>query len=116
MTTVFIVLTVVLSIAFGAAGVAKVLRLPKMRKFAEDTDFSVNSYVVIGVLEIAAVAGLLLGFVLRPLAVAAAIGLTLLMVGAVTALARAGRESKEWAPAIVLGILSAVVVWLGLTV
>jgi uncharacterized membrane protein YphA (DoxX/SURF4 family) len=119
MSLAHIILTIVLAIAFFAAGGAKVLRVPQMRELARQAKFSVNAYVVIGILEIAAAAGLVLGLVyhrLAPLAIAAATGLTLLMIGAIIGLLRAGNKPKEGVPALVLGVLSAVTVWLTLAV
>jgi uncharacterized membrane protein YphA (DoxX/SURF4 family) len=115
MTLAYLILTIFLSVAFLAFGLAKVLRLPQMKELARRVNFSVNSYVVIGVLEVAAAAGLLLGiFTYRPFATAAASGLTLLMIGAIIVLIRAKAKPKECAPAFVLGVLSAVTVWLTL--
>jgi uncharacterized membrane protein YphA (DoxX/SURF4 family) len=119
MSLAYIILTIVLAIAFCAAGVAKVLHVPQMRELARQAKFSVNSYVVIGILEIAAVAGLVLGLVyhrLAPIATAAATGLTLLMIGAIIVLLRAGNKPKDCVPALVLGVLSAVTIWLTVAV
>ena len=119
MSLAYIILTIVLAIAFCAAGVAKVLRVPQMRELARQAKFSVISYAVIGILEIAAGAGLVLGLVfhrLAPVAAAAATGLTLLMIGAIIVLVRAGNKPKDCVPALALGALSAVTVWLPLAV
>jgi uncharacterized membrane protein YphA (DoxX/SURF4 family) len=119
MSPAYIILTIVLATAFFAAGAAKVLRVPQMRELARQAKFSVNSYVVIGILEIAAAAGLALGLVYRrlaPLTAAAATGLTLLMIGAIIVLLRAGNKPKDCVPASVFGVLSAVTIWLTLAV
>jgi uncharacterized membrane protein YphA (DoxX/SURF4 family) len=114
--TAYTIVIVVLAVAFFFAGAAKVLRVPKMRELAGQVNFNVNSYVVIGILEIAAAAGLLLGFVCRPLATAAAAGLTMLMIGAIIAMALADRKPTEWIPPFVLCVLSAIAVWLSVAV
>ena len=114
----YIILTIVLAVVFFAAGAAKVLRLQLMKEMARQAKFSVNTYVV-GILEIAAADGLVFGLVyprLASLAVAAATGLTLLMIGAVIVLLRAGNKPKACVPAISLGVLSAVAIWLTLAV
>jgi uncharacterized membrane protein YphA (DoxX/SURF4 family) len=119
MTLAYTILTIVLAIVFFAAGVAKVLRVPPMRELARQAKFSVNSYAVIGILEIAAAAALVLGLVHHRftfLAAAAATGLTLLMIGAIVVLLRAGNKPKDWVPALSLGVLSAVTIWLTLAV
>ena len=113
------VLTIVLAIVFLAAGLAKVLRVPQMRELARQAKFSLNSYAVIGILEIAAAAALVLGLVYHRftyLAAAAATGLTLLMTGAIIVLLRAGNKPKDCVPAVVVGLLSAITVWLTLAV
>jgi uncharacterized membrane protein YphA (DoxX/SURF4 family) len=112
MNLAYTTLTVVLAIVSLAFGLAKVLRLPRMRELARHVNFSINSYAVIGALEIAAAAGLLLGFVYRPFAAAAATGLCMLMVGAIIVLVRTGGKLKDCTPAFVLGVLSAVTIWL----
>jgi uncharacterized membrane protein YphA (DoxX/SURF4 family) len=79
MSLAYVILTIFLAIAFFAAGVAKVLRIPQMRELAKEAKFSINSYVVIGILELAAAAGLVLGLVYHrfaSLGAAAATGLT----------------------------------------
>ena len=117
MSLAYIILTIVLAVVFFAAGAAKVLRLQLMKEMARQAKFSVNAYVVIGILEIAAADGLVFGLVyprLAPLALAAATGLTLLMIGAVIVLLRAGNKPEDCVPAISLGVLSAVAIWLTL--
>ena len=119
MNLAYIILTIVLAVVFFAAGVAKVLRVPPMRELAKQANFSVNAYAVIGVLEIAAAAGLVLGLFYHRLAVlaaAAATGLTLLMIGAVIVLLRAGNKPKDCVPAVSLGVLSAAAIWLTVAV
>src|ERR1700757_110637 len=98
MSLAYIILTIGLAIVFFAVGAAKVLRVPPMRDLARQAKFSVDSYVVIGMLEIAAAAGLVLGLVyhrLAPLAAAAATGLTLLIIGAIIVLLGAGNKPKN---------------------
>ena len=115
MSLAYIILTSLLAVVFFAAGVAKVLRVPPMKDLARQAKFSVESYVGIGILEIAAAAALVLGLVyhrLALLAAAAATGLTLLMIGAVIVLLRAGNKPKDCVPALSLGVLSAVTIWL----
>jgi hypothetical protein len=77
-----ILLAIVLIGLFGALGVAKVAAVPAMRKKAHHLGFSVPSYRVIGVLELAGAAGVAIGLVAAPLGYAAAGGLVLLMLGA----------------------------------
>ena len=83
MTTV--VFAVVLAVIFGVAGTAKIAGAPIMRTAARHLGFSVGQYRVIGALELAGGIGLLVGRVVPPVGVAAAIGLGLLLIGAGTA-------------------------------
>ncbi|OBJ12639.1 hypothetical protein A5624_10295 [Mycobacterium sp. 1482292.6] len=107
MKLAYTIVTIALSVSFLVFGIAKLLRVPAMRNLAEHVNFSVNSYVLIGMLELAAAAGLLIGFAYRPLGIAAAGGLFLLMLGAIVVLVRNGDKPKDWAPALVFGVLSA---------
>lgn len=76
------VLSGVLVFAFGGAAVGKLVRQKQQVLTAEKLQIPWSRYRLIGVLEVAAAVGLLLGFVDAPLAVAPAIGLALLMAGA----------------------------------
>ena len=79
-----------------------------MRDAAAHFGIPWERYRLIGVLELAGAAGVLVGFALTVLGAAAAIGLTLLMIAAVTTHRRAGDGLGEMAPAGFLGVISAV--------
>jgi DoxX-like family len=68
----------------------------------------------IGVLELAGAVGVLIGLALRPLGVAAAIGLVLLSLGAVATHARAGDKAAAALPAVIALALAAATVALDL--
>jgi hypothetical protein len=68
--------------AFGGAAIGKLVRQKQQVRTAEKLRIPWRRYRLIGVLEGAASAGLLLGYARGPLAVAPAIGLALLMAGA----------------------------------
>jgi len=72
----------VLVFAFGGAAVGKLVRQKQQVQTAEKLRIPWERYRLIGVLEGAAAGGLLLGFANARLAVAPAIGLALLMGGA----------------------------------
>lgn len=101
------VLTAVLAVLFTAIGVAKLAAVPSMRTRAAHVGLSVAAYRVIGALEVAGAVGLVAGTVVPVLRMLAALGLVLLLVGAVVAHLRARDGLKEMVPAIVLGGLSA---------
>lgn len=109
MFVVLVVLSLILAAAVGAAGAAKVAAVPPMREAAKHLGFSKQAYQVIGGLEIAAALGLLVGLAVETLSVLAALGLFLLMFGAVAFHVRNGDQPAMFAPAAGLGALSLVV-------
>jgi hypothetical protein len=82
---VSVALAAALAVVFGALGIAKLAAVPAMRTAAGHLGFSVDQYRVIGVLEVAGALGVLAGLVVAPLGLAAAVGLALLMLGALVA-------------------------------
>lgn len=106
MFIVTIVLAVLLSLAFGMAGVQKVTGAKSMIDSADHLKMSHGLYKVIGGLEILAVIGLLVGLAVWPLGVAAGAGLVLLMIGAVISHIRAGDKIAQFGPAAVLGLVA----------
>lgn len=106
------ILTVILAIAFAAIGGAKLLAVPSMRARAEHVGLGVGAYRMIGGLEVAGAAGLVAGFAVPLLRALAALGLLLLLAGAVVAHLRVKDGLEEMAPALVLGALSAILLTL----
>lgn len=100
------VLAGLLVLAFGLLGSAKLLAVPAMRSRAEHVGFSVEAYRRIGALEILAALGILLGAAVPVIGVLAAVGLILLLGGAVIAHLRNGDGVREVAPAVVLGLVA----------
>jgi len=109
-----IIVGVVLALAFLGAGTPKIVAMKQMRDSAEHFGLSINAYRVIGALEVAAAAGLLIGLGVAALGVAAAIGLVALMIGALIFHVRAGDPAKMWAPVPVLAVLAVVYIVLRL--
>ena len=81
-----------------AAG--KLTGQPKMRQSAEHFGIGWPRYRLIGVAELAAAAGILIGLWWHPLGVAAAAGMAVLLLGALITHRRAGDSAKEMAPAL----------------
>ncbi len=104
MTTAQTILAVALSLIFLSLGVAKIAALPFMRQAAAHLGMSPGLYRVIGMLETAGAAGLLLGLASVPLGVAAAAGLTGLMVTAAVVHLRHGDPPARALPAAVLAL------------
>ena len=98
------ILAGVLIVAFAAAGAAKLAAVPAMRARAAHVGFTVVAYRRIGILEILGVLGLLVGAFVPVIGVLAAVGLLLLLGGAVLAHLRSGDRVRELLPATVLGL------------
>jgi hypothetical protein len=77
------------------------------RQTAEAIHINWNTYRLIALPEAAAAIGLLVGIWFKPLALAAAIGLTLLMIGAAAFRARAGQDKKLVAGDLVIAVVAA---------
>ena len=73
---------------FGAGGVGKFTGAKRQTEAADRLKIAWGRYRLIGIPEVAAAAGLLVGIVVAPLGAAAAIGLAVLMSGAVAARVR----------------------------
>ena len=98
------ILAGVLVVAFAAAGAAKLAAVPAMRARAAHVGMSVAAYRRIGILEILGVLGLLVGALLPVIGALAAVGLLLLLGGAMIVHLRSGDGPRELAPALVLGL------------
>jgi hypothetical protein len=105
MTTTTI-LAALLVIAFTVLGAAKLAAVPAMRARAEHVGFSVAGYRRIGLLEILAVVGLLVGAFIPVIGALAAVGLLMLLGGALITHLRNGDGVREIAPAVVLGLVA----------
>jgi hypothetical protein len=95
-------LQAVLVVVFGVLGLAKLLAVPYMREAAAHLGFSVGQYRAIGLLELAAVTGLVLGVWWHGLALAAAGGLVLLLCGAVATHVRNHDGARHLVPALAM--------------
>jgi hypothetical protein len=84
-----VTLTLILASVMLAVAVPKLTGQAQMRERMAHLGVSAGLTRLIGGLEIAAVVGLLLGLLWAPIGVAAAVGLTLLMIGAAVYHARA---------------------------
>ncbi|MEV0587124.1 DoxX family protein [Nonomuraea sp. NPDC050310] len=113
-------LSVILAISFLGSGAMKLFGQAKVVAGLKELGVSRQMTAVIGALELAASAGLLIGIAVRWLGVAAAGGLVLLMIGAVVTHVRAGDygDPKRRPPALMpvfLVVFSAVTLALLLT-
>ena len=100
------ILAGLLVVAFAALGSAKLVAVPAMRAKADHVGFSVSAYRRIGLLEVLAVVGLLVGAVVPVIGALAAVGLLMLLGGAMVAHLRNRDGIREIAPAVVLGVVT----------
>jgi uncharacterized membrane protein YphA (DoxX/SURF4 family) len=96
----FVIISLLLAAACLLPAVGKLTGQPKMRKSAVHFGVPWPRYRLIGVAELAAAAGILIGLWWHPLGLAAVAGMALLLIGAVMTHRRAGDSAKEAAPAL----------------
>lgn len=112
MTVVAALLSIALFLAFGSSGAQRIIFNPAMSKAADHLGFTKRGYQRIGGLEVLGAIALLIGLAARGssfLAVlneAAAGGLFIMMVLAVSIHLRQGDGAKYVAPALVLAVLA----------
>jgi len=98
---VLVAFSVLLAVACLVPATAKLLGLPMMREAAGHFSIPWPRYRLIGVAELAAAAGVLVGLIWRPAGIAAACGMGLLLLGALAAHRRAGDAPSEAGRAVV---------------
>jgi hypothetical protein len=96
----FITLSLLLVAVCIIPAAAKLAGHPKMRHAAAHFGIAWRRYRLIGVAELAAVAGVLVGLFWRPAGLLAAAGMTLLLIGALIAHRRAHDSIREALPAL----------------
>ena len=101
MNTATVVVTLLLAGLFTFASSIKLLGVPKSLAICDHLGVSPNQWRIIGALEIAGVAGVLVGLLWAPIGIAAAIGLTLLSIGAVAFHLRASDGVADTVPAVI---------------
>ncbi|MGW1783740.1 DoxX family protein [Streptomyces sp. NPDC002143] len=106
MSTFSAVLSVVLALVFLGSGAAKLVGTTALEESARMLHISHRLHVAVGLLEIGAAAGLVVGLWWRPLQVSAAAGLALLMLGAVGYHVRAHDSARNTAVPAVLCLLA----------
>jgi uncharacterized membrane protein YphA (DoxX/SURF4 family) len=96
---VFVAMSILLALLCLLPAAAKLTGQPRMRQSAQHFGIAWEQYRLIGVAELAATVGVLAGLRLRPLGIAAAVGMIVLLIGALITHSRAGDAAKEQAPA-----------------
>lgn len=96
----FVTLSLLLAAACLLPAAGKLTGQPKMRQSAEHFGIPWSRYRLIGVAELAAAAGVLAGLWWHLVGLAAAAGMTVLLLGALITHRRAADHGKEMAPAL----------------
>jgi DoxX-like protein len=109
MQVAIIAVSIVLAVYLGVAAVLNIFYLEEARKNGQRLGLSPALSRFIGWCQLAAVIGLIAGLVWPPLAIAAATGLLLMMIGAVIAHRRVGDPILMTLPAVVVFCLTAMV-------
>ena len=103
-----VVVTALLAALFGFSGLIKVVGLRQSLAIRDHLGVQPAQWRVIGLIELAGVAGVLVGLAWPPIGVAAAIGLALLVLGAIVFHVRAFDSVADTVPAVVgLGLAAA---------
>ena len=92
----FVTVSLLLAAVCLLPAAGKLLGQPKMRHSAEHFGIPWPRYRLIGVAELAAAAGILVGLWWHPLGLAAAAGMTLLLIGALITHRRARTAARRW--------------------
>ena len=97
----FVTISLLLAAACVVPAAGKLLGHPKIRQAAAHFGIPWPRYRLIGVAELAAAAGILIGLWWHPLGMAAAAGMAVLLLGALLTHRRAGDSGKEMTTALV---------------
>jgi hypothetical protein len=106
MDTATVIVTILLAALFTFSASIKLLGVAKSLEIGAHLGVKPLHWRLIGVCELAGVAGVLIGLVWAPIGVAAAIGLALLTVGAIAFHARASDTIVDILPAVIGGLLA----------
>jgi uncharacterized membrane protein YphA (DoxX/SURF4 family) len=98
---VFVTISLLLAVVCLLPAVGKLLGHPRMRQSAAHFGIPWPRYRLIGVAELAAAAGILIGLWWHPLGVAAAAGMALLLLGALITHRRTADSGKKMATALI---------------
>jgi hypothetical protein len=99
--TAKVIVTALLAALFGFASLIKVVGLRQSLAIRDHLGVKPVQWRLIGLLELAGVAGVLVGLFWPPIGVAAAIGLALLVLGAIVFHVRASDSVADTAPAVI---------------
>jgi hypothetical protein len=101
MNTATVIVTLLLAALFTFSASIKLLGVPRSLAIRDHLGVKPLQWRLIGALELAGVAGVLVGLAWPPIGIAAAIGLTLLSIGALAFHIRASDRAVDMAPAVI---------------
>jgi hypothetical protein len=99
--TATVIVTLLLAALFVFAASIKLLGVAKSLAIRDHLGVSPTQWRMIGALELAGVAGVLIGLAWAPIGIAAAIGLALLSIGAIAFHLRASDRVPDMLPAVI---------------
>jgi DoxX-like protein len=106
-----VIVTALLAVLFTFSSLIKLVGVRQSLAIRDHLGVKPVQWRMIGLLEIAGVAGVLLGLAWAPIGIAAAVGLALLMLGAISFHVRASDGAADMAPAVIgLGLAVATAV------
>jgi len=96
-----VVVTALLAVLMGFAGSIKLVGVKQSLEIRDHLGVKPMQWRMIGALELAGVAGILAGLSWAPIGIAAAVGLALLLLGAIGFHVRASDSASDSAPAVI---------------
>jgi uncharacterized membrane protein YphA (DoxX/SURF4 family) len=111
----FFTISLLLAVACLLPAAGKLMGQPRMRQSAAHFGIPWPRYRLIGVAELAAAAGILIGLWWHPLGLAAAAGMAPLLLGAIITHRKAADSAKEMAPALLALLLTLAYLTIALT-
>jgi hypothetical protein len=108
MSALTIILGILLGAGFAMAGGTKLAGHPRMLESRDRLGLSEGLFKIIGGLEVAGAAGVLLGLVsdLAVIGILAAVGLIAMTIGAASYHQKVDDAFQQWAPAVVMGSMA----------
>ncbi|MEO3788510.1 DoxX family protein [Actinocorallia sp. B10E7] len=114
MSITSVVLTILLAAGFVRTGLPKALLTPTAVGLAEHHGHSTATFRILGLLELAGSAGLVIGLWWPPLGIAAGLGLAIVCIGGFTSHRRANDPAKALIPAVLFGAIALMILALHL--
>jgi len=111
----FVTISLLLALACLLPAAGKLTGQPRMRQSAAHFGIPWSRYRLIGLAELAAAAGIVIGLWWHPLGVAAAAGMAVLLIGALVTHRKAADSVKETVPAVVALLLTLAYLAIALT-